>query len=53
VRPFGAIFFGRIGDLIGRKYAFLVTLLIMGLGTAAVGFMPTYATIGIWRRSCC
>jgi MFS family permease len=47
VRPFGAIFFGRIGDLIGRKYAFLVTLLIMGLGTAAVGFMPTYATIGI------
>src|SRR5688500_2876987 len=46
VRPFGAVFFGRIGDLVGRKYAFLVTLLIMGLGTAAIGFMPTYAQIG-------
>ena len=46
VRPFGAIFFGRIGDLVGRKYAFLVTLLIMGVGTAAIGFMPTYAQIG-------
>jgi MFS family permease len=46
VRPFGAIFFGRIGDLVGRKYAFLVTLLIMGLGTAAIGFMPTYEQIG-------
>jgi MFS family permease len=46
VRPFGAIFFGRIGDLVGRKYAFLVTLLIMGLGTAAIGLMPTYAQIG-------
>src|SRR5215212_3272047 len=47
VRPFGAIFFGRIGDLVGRKYAFLVTLLIMGGATAAIGFLPTYATIGI------
>src|SRR6185295_13070703 len=47
VRPFGALFFGRIGDLIGRKYAFLVTLLIMGGATAAIGFLPTYATIGI------
>jgi MFS family permease len=46
VRPFGAIFFGRIGDLVGRKYAFLVTLLIMGLGTAAIGIMPTYEQIG-------
>jgi MFS family permease len=47
VRPFGALFFGRIGDLVGRKYAFLVTLLIMGSATAAVGFLPTYAQIGI------
>jgi MFS family permease len=47
VRPFGALFFGRIGDLVGRKYAFLVTLLIMGGATALVGLLPTYATIGI------
>jgi MFS family permease len=47
VRPFGAIFFGRIGDMVGRKYAFLVTLLIMGGATALIGFLPTYATIGI------
>ena len=47
VRPFGALFFGRIGDLVGRKYAFLVTLLIMGGATAAIGFLPTYATIGL------
>ncbi len=47
VRPFGALFFGRIGDLVGRKRAFLVTLVIMGGATAAVGFLPTYATIGI------
>ncbi|HET8782577.1 MAG TPA: MFS transporter [Pyrinomonadaceae bacterium] len=47
VRPFGALFFGRIGDLVGRKYAFLVTLLIMGGATAAIGFLPTYATIGM------
>ena len=46
VRPFGALFFGRIGDLVGRKYAFLVTLLIMGGATALVGFLPTYASIG-------
>ncbi|HVE57528.1 MAG TPA: MFS transporter [Pyrinomonadaceae bacterium] len=46
VRPFGALFFGRIGDLVGRKYAFLVTLLIMGFSTAAVGFLPTYSQIG-------
>ena len=45
VRPFGALFFGRIGDLVGRKYAFLVTLLIMGGATAAIGFLRTYATI--------
>jgi MFS family permease len=47
VRPFGALFFGRIGDLVGRKYAFLVTLLIMGGATASIGFLPTYATIGL------
>ena len=47
VRPFGALFFGRIGDLVGRKYAFLVTLLIMGGATALVGVLPTYATIGV------
>jgi len=47
MRPFGALFFGRIGDLIGRKYTFLVTLTVMGLSTAAIGLMPTYASIGI------
>src|SRR6201988_3731411 len=46
VRPFGALFFGRIGDLIGRKYAFLVTLSVMGLSTAVIGLMPTYKTAG-------
>jgi MFS family permease len=47
VRPFGAVFFGRIGDLVGRKYAFLVTLILMGGGTAAIGIIPGYASIGI------
>jgi len=47
VRPFGALVFGRIGDLVGRKFAFLITLLIMGGSTAAIGFLPGYATIGI------
>jgi MFS family permease len=47
VRPFGALFFGRIGDLVGRKRAFLVTLLIMGGATATVGLLPTYASIGM------
>jgi len=46
VRPFGALFFGRIGDLIGRKYAFLVTLGIMGGATFSIGLMPTFATAG-------
>jgi len=46
VRPFGALFFGRIGDLVGRKYAFLVTLSIMGGATALIGALPTFATIG-------
>jgi MFS family permease len=48
VRPFGALFFGRIGDLVGRKYAFLITLLLMGGATASIGFLPTYETIGIF-----
>jgi MFS family permease len=46
VRPFGALFFGRIGDRVGRKYAFLVTLMIMGGSTAAIGLLPTYKTAG-------
>ncbi len=47
VRPFGAIFFGRLGDMIGRKYTFLVTILIMGLSTFIVGVLPNYAAIGV------
>ncbi|HKY90532.1 MAG TPA: MFS transporter [Nevskiaceae bacterium] len=47
VRPFGALVFGRLGDLVGRKYTFLVTILVMGVATAAVGFLPTYESIGI------
>ena len=47
VRPFGAIIFGRLGDMIGRKYTFLVTILIMGLSTFIVGILPNYATIGV------
>lgn len=46
VRPFGALFFGRLGDLIGRKYTFLVTLLIMGFSTFLIGCIPSYETIG-------
>src|SRR5216683_4792306 len=46
VRPFGAIIFGRIGDLVGRKYTFLVTIVVMGGATFAVGLLPTFATIG-------
>ena len=47
VRPFGAIVFGRIGDIVGRKNTFLVTILIMGLSTFAVGLLPTYESIGV------
>ena len=46
VRPFGAIIFGRVGDLVGRKYTFLVTIVFMGLATVLVGFLPTYSSIG-------
>ncbi|NTV01749.1 MAG: MHS family MFS transporter [Chlorobiaceae bacterium] len=48
VRPFGALFFGRLGDLIGRKYTFLVTLVIMGGSTFVIGLVPGYQTIGFW-----
>src|SRR5881396_2975667 len=47
VRPFGAVVFGRIGDLVGRKYAFLLTISIMGLGTTLIGILPTYAQVGL------
>src|ERR1044072_1368142 len=47
VRPFGALVFGRLGDLVGRKYTFLLTIVIMGASTALVGCLPTYETIGI------
>jgi MFS family permease len=47
VRPFGAIVFGRLGDMIGRKYTFLVTILIMGLSTFIVGLLPTYDSVGV------
>src|SRR6185437_8697983 len=47
VRPFGALVFGRLGDLVGRKYTFLITILIMGLSTFIVGLLPGYASIGI------
>ena len=47
VRPFGAIVFGRLGDLIGRKYTFLITIVLMGVSTFLVGVLPTYSTIGI------
>jgi MFS family permease len=48
VRPLGALVFGRLGDIIGRKYTFLLTVVIMGLATALTGFLPTYEQIGIW-----
>src|SRR5499433_32046 len=46
IRPFGALIFGRIGDLVGRKYTFLVTIVVMGLSTVLVGFLPSFSTIG-------
>ena len=48
VRPFGAIFFGRLGDIIGRKYTFLLTLVLMGGATFLIGCIPSYETIGAW-----
>jgi MFS family permease len=47
VRPFGALLFGRLGDMVGRKYTFLITIIIMGLSTFVVGILPSYASIGI------
>lgn len=47
VRPFGALVFGRLGDMVGRKYTFLITILIMGMATFLVGLLPTYASVGI------
>src|SRR5487761_2761708 len=47
VRPFGALFFGRLGDLIGRKYTFLITMSLMGVGTFLIGLLPGFATWGI------
>src|ERR1700733_1113 len=48
VRPFGALVFGRVGDIVGRKYTFLITMVVMGLSTALVGLLPTYAPAGGW-----
>ena len=48
VRPLGALVFGRVGDLVGRKFTFLVTIMTMGLSTALIGFLPTYQQVGIW-----
>jgi MFS family permease len=47
VRPFGALVFGRLGDLVGRKHTFLITIILMGVSTALVGVLPNYATIGV------
>ena len=47
VRPFGAIVFGRLGDMIGRKHTFLITIILMGVSTAVVGILPSYASIGV------
>src|SRR6202044_2760937 len=47
VRPFGALIFGRLGDLVGRKYTFLVTMTLIGLGTFLIGLLPSYASVGI------
>src|SRR5690349_18436976 len=46
VRPFGALLFGRIGDLVGRKYTFLITIMVMGASTFGVGLLPTYESVG-------
>ena len=56
IRPIGAVVFGRIGDLVGRKYTFLITIVMMGCGTALIGFcppMPAWVTLHGSRWSCC
>ena len=52
-RPLGGVVFGHFGDRVGRKKMLVVSLLMMGLATIAIGLLPTYATIGVPRRSCC
>jgi MFS family permease len=52
VRPLGALVFGRVGDLVGRKYTFLVTIVVMGLSTVLIGFLPTYAQVGLLAPAC-
>jgi MFS family permease len=47
VRPFGALFFGRLGDIVGRKYTFIITMTLMGVGTFFIGLLPSYASVGI------
>src|SRR5713101_6202336 len=47
VRPFGALFFGRLGDLVGRKHTFMITIVVMGTSTVLVGLLPTYASVGL------
>src|SRR5262249_57849943 len=47
VRPFGALFFGRLGDLVGRKHTFMITIVVMGGSTVAVGLLPTYASVAL------
>ena len=50
VRPFGALVFGRLGDIVGRKYTFLITMTLMGIGTFLIGLLPTYANGASPRR---
>jgi len=52
-RPLGGILFGHFGDRLGRRNMLILTVLIMGLGTFLIGLMPTYAQVGLWRRSSC
>ena len=52
VRPLGALLFGWFGDRVGRKYTFLITITLMGGATAAIGFLPTFATAGLWAPRC-
>lgn len=48
LRPFGSLVFGRLGDIVGRKYTFVVTIVMMGVSTVGVGLLPTYASVGAW-----